>query len=419
MDPISGSVRRGLYLLTSRAANHDLCSATLCHSAPYTTSVSNLMRSDMEADRKRLSDIDAHILELERSLSALLAEKEVVRERLDSYRYPVLTLPNEIVSEIFVHFLPPYPDCPPLLGFLSPTMLTHICRKWRGVALATPMLWRAIKFSDPFITYQRQVQIYDLWIRRSGSFPLSVVMDNYCFAVSAEMIPAIVAHRARWEHLKFYLHSLSCPMTDGPMPLLCHLDLSTTKMDEDVTFHEVPLLRAVILTGCYTSRITLPWVQLTSLTLNNVDPGQCVPILQQTASLVHCHLLLQMYVGSKFFHPPNIMLPCLESLTFNRHCDPLTKFLDCFIVPALRRLEVPEPYLGSTPIQSLELFISKSGRGLQDVCIIEARRVHEDSYRTAFPSIPNFSFPGRYIRQTTDDEDSEDESNSEDDDSSE
>ncbi|KAF7343914.1 F-box domain-containing protein [Mycena venus] len=373
----------------------------------------------MEADRTRLSDIEVQILDLERSLSALHGEKEVVQERLDSYRYPVLTLPNETVSEIFVHFLPIYPFCPPLVGVLSPTTLTHICRKWREVALATPMLWRAIKLSDT-VTFERQVQISDLWIRRSCSSPLSVFMHRS--AISAEMIPALIAHRARWEHLNLHILSPSPSMIDGPMPLLRHLDLSTAKMDEDVTFHEVPLLRTVILTGCYTSRITLPWVQLTSLTLNSVVPDQCVPILQQTASLVHCHLYLWVFDDSEVFDPPNITLPCLESLSFNPNCDSVTEFLECFIVPALLTLEIPESFLGSAPIQSLESFISKSGCSLQDVCITGARRVHEDSYRTAFPSIPNFSFPGRYIWETADDEDeddSEDESDSEDDDNSE
>jgi hypothetical protein len=33
------------------------------------------------------------------------------------------------VSEIFIHTLPVHPRCPPLTGILSPTNLTHICRK--------------------------------------------------------------------------------------------------------------------------------------------------------------------------------------------------------------------------------------------------------------------------------------------------
>ncbi|KAJ7020267.1 hypothetical protein C8F04DRAFT_909373, partial [Mycena alexandri] len=70
-----------------------------------------------------------------------------VQEELDSYKYPVLTLPTEIICEIFIHFLPVYPECPPPAGILSPTNLTQICRQWRDIALAIPTLWRAMRLS--------------------------------------------------------------------------------------------------------------------------------------------------------------------------------------------------------------------------------------------------------------------------------
>ncbi|KAJ7639452.1 hypothetical protein FB45DRAFT_725271, partial [Roridomyces roridus] len=78
-------------------------------------------------------------------------------------------LPNEIVSEIFIQCLPPYPICPPFRGLSSPTCLTHICRKWRDIALTTPQLWRAIPFpaSGDYKTPQA-------WLERSGSCPLSI-----------------------------------------------------------------------------------------------------------------------------------------------------------------------------------------------------------------------------------------------------
>ncbi|KAJ6562466.1 hypothetical protein B0H19DRAFT_1144629 [Mycena capillaripes] len=98
------------------------------------------MLADLRAHRARVADLEAKILDLERSLSALRTEKLQVQQRLDSYKYPALTLPNEIVSEIFIHFLPIYPLCPPLTGTLSPTALTQICRQWREIALSTPAL---------------------------------------------------------------------------------------------------------------------------------------------------------------------------------------------------------------------------------------------------------------------------------------
>ncbi|KAF7366413.1 F-box domain-containing protein [Mycena sanguinolenta] len=104
------------------------------------------MLGHLEADRARVAELEARILDLECSIAELRAEKAIAQERLNSYKYQVLTLPDEIISEIFVHFLPSYPICPPLVGPLSPISLTHICRKWRARALATPVLWRAIDF---------------------------------------------------------------------------------------------------------------------------------------------------------------------------------------------------------------------------------------------------------------------------------
>ncbi|KAJ7897415.1 hypothetical protein B0H13DRAFT_2521789 [Mycena leptocephala] len=79
------------------------------------------MLAALDTDRTRVADIEAQILDLERSLSALRDEKALVQERLDAYKYPVLTLPSEIISEIFIHFLPTYP-LPPLIGIFSPSL---------------------------------------------------------------------------------------------------------------------------------------------------------------------------------------------------------------------------------------------------------------------------------------------------------
>ncbi|KAJ6452729.1 hypothetical protein C8R47DRAFT_1061570 [Mycena vitilis] len=117
-------------------------------------------RAALAADRERITALNAHILELEASIKSLKAERKTVQARLDAYRYPVSTLPNEIMSEIFIHFLPVYPKCPPQTGRLSPYLLCQICRKWRNIAFATPALWRAIsiKWDD----VQGFEQNYDL-----------------------------------------------------------------------------------------------------------------------------------------------------------------------------------------------------------------------------------------------------------------
>jgi hypothetical protein len=230
---------------------------------------------------------------------------------------------------------------------------------------------------------------------------------------AAEILATVVPHRARWEHLVFYLPPSSLPIIDGPMPLLRHLNLSLSGSIADApevfAFCDAPLLRSVTLDDAASTSIMLPWAQLTSLSLSSVSPWQCVPILQKTSTLVRCQL--EVCFDSVNDDPgPDISLPCLESLAFIDSGDgPMTDFLKTFIVPALRYLEIPEDFIEPDPIQSLTGFISKSGCKLEEVHIGgDPRSFRQDSYRKAFPSIRKFSFDGEDHSSDSDGPDVED-----------
>ncbi|KAJ7921737.1 hypothetical protein B0H13DRAFT_2414083 [Mycena leptocephala] len=368
------------------------------------------MLAALEVDRARVADLEAQISHLERSLSALREEKTLAQERLDSYKYPVLELPNEIVSDVFMHFLPPYPLFPPLIGLLSPTLLTQICRRWREIALGTPALWRAISsyHESIHIPYDLVIHAFDTWLNRSGCCPVSLRLDANDSQIDvAEFLAILVPHRARWENLDLHLSLSHLPILDGPMPLLCSLDLrlsdSSAHVTEAVSFREMPLLRTVVLSDDVVLSVILPWAQLTSLTLLCVYPYECVPILRQTSSLIRCKLLLCCEFDEL---RPDIALPCLESLTLEL-ADPgaVTDFLETFIVPALHSLEIPEDFLYVNPIESLAAFISKSGCKLEEVHITGPRSVPSSSYLKAFPSIPRFSFSDEESSNSSDVED--------------
>ncbi|KAJ7653672.1 hypothetical protein DFH06DRAFT_1204431 [Mycena polygramma] len=316
--------------------------------------------------------------------------------------YPVTTLPNEIVSEIFTHFLPPYPACPPLTGILSPTVLTQICRKWREVAITNPRLWRAIKLSgrsEP-MPFERQKQIADTWLRRASACPISVVIDR----IDGRACPEIfVPHRARWQYLKLYLMGLPSATIEGPMPQLRHLDFAINTITP-FSFLDAPLLRSVILNHIAVPRISLPWAQLTSLTLYDMFPRECMSLLRQTPNLIHfkVHLWEEGSSVNRDHLGPAITLSHLESLALHPTEDIVAGFLHALIVPALRRLHIPESFFGSEPLNSLTTFVSTSHCHLEEVRILRERtgpsgtlyrrKVSDDSFRAAFPSIGKFTF---------------------------
>ncbi|KAJ7342753.1 hypothetical protein DFH08DRAFT_938149 [Mycena albidolilacea] len=356
------------------------------------------MLSVLAADRSRLADINSRIADLERSLSELRNERVIVQGRLDEYKYPVITLPNEIVCEIFIHFLPVYPRPPPFTGTESPTNLARVCRHWREIALALPMLWRAIGVIQPHrMSYKRQNQMSEVWIKRSGACPLAINIAYYGGhdgSLSPEDVPAVIAQRPRWERLRIDALPHALTVIDGPMPRLRHLDLAlcANGIPAPFEFQEVPLLRSVTLHGWVSSKaVTLPWGQLTCLTLLGIERSRCAAILQQTDSLIHC--ILEVVTSGPVDHP-RLALPCLESLVVKERRGiegDLKGFIHSFVVPALRSLELEEQLLGSGPVAALESFISQSGCTLQRVCITE-RTKPTKTYLLAFPHIPDFSF---------------------------
>ncbi|KAJ7906574.1 hypothetical protein B0H13DRAFT_2020452 [Mycena leptocephala] len=284
-------------------------------------------------------------------LSTLATDRARAADIEVPHRYPVLTLPNEIISEIFIHFLPVYPLCPPSTGILSPTLLTQICRRWREISLATPALWKAVSLSSSGVPLKRRAHISNLLSR--SHFDEDEYDDDEV-RVSEALSPL----------------SLGINDDDSEPP--------TTV----IAFREAPLLRTAILDDTAALIVILPWAQLTSLTLTRVEPQECVPLLQQTSNLVYCELRV-CYFGHDPF-PPDITVLSLETLIIK---DPIggqvEPYLETFILPALHTLEIPERFLGPTPIDSLASFISKSGW----------QATGPYTYREAFPSIIRFSSP--------------------------
>ncbi|KAJ7187331.1 hypothetical protein C8R46DRAFT_981616 [Mycena filopes] len=335
-----------------------------------------------------------------------VAEPQQDDSEQDPIPYPVLTLPNEIVSEIFIRFLPPYPECPPWTGSLSPSLLTQICEKWREIALSTPELWRAAAFTlSPRLLPPLQGRAaspdqidtsrLQSWLHRSGACPLSlqITSQRYHDPRVSQILDAALPHRARWEHLM--LHSgAAIPLLrlDGPMPRLRHLDVDVEADDAVPVFDDAPLLRTVVLNYGATMALVLPWAQLTKVVLRQVYPSNCSIVLQQTSNLVHCDIPSLWLDEVNVTAEPDVHLPHLESLIFGDESDTVTIYHGTLIVPALRRLHIPERLLGLNPIDSLRSFISRSGCQLREVLITGPLYVDRDRYHAAFPSIPSLTF---------------------------
>ncbi|KAK7021266.1 F-box domain-containing protein [Favolaschia claudopus] len=300
--------------------------------------------------------------------------------------YPVLTLPNEIIFQIFIHFIPVYPACSPFAGPNSPLLLTHICGKWREIAIATPELWRAVSLSGACSAYDPN----DMWLNRAGQSLLSIriIAEEGC---SLDVpFAATIPHASQWEyfHLRLGQEEPHFPDVDCSLPLLRHVDLdfeNDLPIEEFLVFNDSPSMRSGTLNGAASRSVLLPWLQLTSLFLHDVRSSHCVHILREAINLNNCRLDLLSFV----FEPsePPVILPDLRRFELNGNR--LTSAcLDSFVLPALSRFDVSQTVLEPRPIDALESFVSKSGCKLHRLVIHGASSY--DQYRTAFPSIRNF-----------------------------
>ncbi|KAJ7208723.1 hypothetical protein C8J57DRAFT_1021890, partial [Mycena rebaudengoi] len=114
-----------------------------------------------------LTELNAHIWTLMRSFSPARCERDDLQSRIDDYKYPILTLPVEVTSEIFINFLTIYPLPPRMAGLLSPVLLGQICCKWRAAAFGTPRLWRAIDIQVDTrnqALFPAQLNVLDTWL---------------------------------------------------------------------------------------------------------------------------------------------------------------------------------------------------------------------------------------------------------------
>ncbi|KAJ6525361.1 hypothetical protein B0H19DRAFT_862735, partial [Mycena capillaripes] len=94
--------------------------------------------------RVALEEIDTELSRFQafsaRYITTLLGQRTESQALLDAVTYPVLSLPTEITSRIFVECLPTHGYVRPS-SRRAPLLLMRVCRQWEGIALKTSEPW--------------------------------------------------------------------------------------------------------------------------------------------------------------------------------------------------------------------------------------------------------------------------------------
>nr|GAT43182.1 predicted protein [Mycena chlorophos] len=304
----------------------------------------------------------------------------------------ILTLPPEIIAEIFQAYLPAYPLCPDIFTNDSPVQLSHICSEWRQIALFTPSLWRAIGiYAQPLggpQTLAKKMRCIETFLERSGSYPLSIRVTGASSPDKQSretLIDTLLPHRARWQYLVLHGHRSALARITGTFPQLLGAELVASYEIINEQHPLLPQLEAPALHSLSLWHIALTSVpsphQLTRIYLTNYAPVECVPFLHQCPNLVFLSVTFtdiprDLYLLLVSLPPQKIHFPQLRTLVLQAprslaHVD--YDIVERFLVPSVRRLQISAHLLESDPIGKIRALVAQSGCRLDELRVLDPR----------------------------------------------
>ncbi|KAJ7034014.1 hypothetical protein C8F04DRAFT_1102765 [Mycena alexandri] len=334
--------------------------------------------------RARLAALHVSISEHRLALKELERDRKAVERELQAFTYPVLTIPPEITSEIFLHCLPE--DNEPPSRNDVPIVLLAVCTAWRSVAISVPELWESLCLDVGRIPHSISTNTFnaipDIWFGRAYSRPLTLSLRGGGW-YRRDYFDLLRCYAPRLRSLSLHLDMPDFQgLKDiGPFPLLQALTIGlpfnegqTVENLESDIFEDAPVLRQLSLVeGTVLSFIPLPLERLTVLYADLSSTDECLAALKSSPLLTDCTFRF----GNEVYHGPEVSHSRLQSLTLFRGKENFYATGDIFnhiTLPSLHTLKIS----GVDDLNedgALEAFISRSSPPL--------RKFHFNDYYTS------------------------------------
>jgi hypothetical protein len=246
----------------------------------------------------------------------------------NSYLSPLINVPNEVLSYIFVLCCC---TCPLRLpywrhGVPLQVIISHVCSGWRQVALSTGVLWNNIRVSQlrP-ACYALCLSIYKTWVCRAGNCPLSVALAFYDHRVPTRKVLLDFVVPFRFTTIEIAANSYD---DFSPLSGLPPLDVEEFAILVNSFINDhlnvlpfVDKIRRIQIGNQYqgVSKL-LPWNQLRSFECYiSRSLSTWLGFLSQAQSLERCHLTIY-HIG----HKPlvRVCIPNLRWFTCTLHVHP-------------------------------------------------------------------------------------------------
>ncbi|KAF7368680.1 hypothetical protein MVEN_00192300 [Mycena venus] len=323
--------------------------------------------------RSRIAKIEHSIAGIESQLAALRADKEQLQSALSSIVYPVLTVPPEIMSVVFLHGASEFI----LDRVWNNLRLAGVCRAWQDIVFSTCELWTKIALNchrggEPSI-------ILKTWLTRSGGLPLDLRIIFSPNETDTDTVwSALTAHSAQWRNMELLIFDsvvLSLETLPSSLPLLQRLVI-----EGDVTLGDpgnghpisTPQFRELNLDIPFVMyQLALPLSGITTLSLSGSSAAGISQILAFTPDLE----VLAISIRDFEPHPNNT--PCSLTSLHTLHCHAAIPphVLDQLFVPALTHLVFdgfPDHNGGTAAGNAMEALIERSQCAIRSLEVLDA-----------------------------------------------
>ncbi|KAJ7162400.1 hypothetical protein C8R46DRAFT_1104470 [Mycena filopes] len=361
----------------------------LCSSAgPPSGSQALLLTAEVEKAEYEISTASIHIARLQDALQQLVQHRQKLDDFANRQRGVLSTLrrvPNEILLAIFeqaiiasdVSYRADGGEWPGWL-LCAPWVLSGVCGHWRAVALASPRVWRYfhppswLSSRDKYYTQRIRLQL-----ERTKGALISLDLGRELWPLWRGVEPSFLPVAARWGDLATDSVTLSCLPTDTFVALRS-LELHHDTMD-DIALDTLPALRHLSLgvsNGAELRGLTLPWSQLQTCEVCNVDSGDFLAMLGQlrfdTDVIVSSGSHKEVEGFARGDGLPTTSVIRALTLQYFDH-DFLVDVLPHLSTPFLDKLVLEDPYSASLPSnyvgEAVIHFLERSGCTLTHLCL--------------------------------------------------
>ncbi|KAH9474598.1 hypothetical protein JR316_0013060 [Psilocybe cubensis] len=333
-------------------------------------------------------------------------------------------VPPEITTEIFLNVCDR--TIPPTLAKTSPKfdllrvplpivyplMLGKICKEWRRIAWACPLLWNVIHIPLSLRKYQQQILLLSQWLERSAGCALSIYLEMHdgeglwCGSdYLRSLFALLVEHSDRWEHIDIFLPKPSKGVLSGAclrVPLLRSACIrALNSVDVPLEFLECsPNLRSLEL-----KRISPKGVDcqnLTRLVASFVSTTDILFTLQAAPNLQYCELSNTYGTPDSALPILQFCLPALKTLKL-RDCHSSALWPHFGIAPQLRDLEISE-WNDQLDLEAMSSFLSRTQCHLQNLAIATGDSMDQTGLQNllqALDSLVSLEFHYLFVRDDT------------------